>query len=95
MSAPSKAHTPEVPRAPIAETDEEYAALLDRAAAFGMVKPDTVQPDHAWFWTKDWLAGEIQASEETAEGQTFVQYSVDEFFAFLDELDRSADARRA
>jgi hypothetical protein len=74
-------------------TDDEYEALLKRAAAFGMHKPDPVPPDQAWFWTPEWLAGTIEALENHAAGRAYVQYSDEEFFAFLDEQAARADAR--
>jgi hypothetical protein len=75
-------------------TDEEYEALLKRAEALGFRKPDPVPPDQEWFWTPEWLAGEIEASEDIAAGRTVVQYSDEEFIAFLQERAKRADARR-
>ena len=70
-------------------TDEEYEALLARAAAFGYHKPDPVPPDQTWFWTPEWLAGEIEASEDIAAGRVNRYMSTEEFLASLDE--RAAD----
>ena len=86
MSAPPK------PRSNV--TDEEYAALLERAATFGIYKHDPVPPDQAWVWTPEWLAGMIEAFEDGEAGRTHVQYSDEEFFAFLEEHAARADARR-
>lgn len=66
-------------------TDEEYEALLERAAAFGIHKPDPVPPDQAWFWTPEWLAGEIEASEDIAAGRFTRFMSTEEFLVSLDE----------
>jgi hypothetical protein len=65
-------------------TDKEYTALLERAAAFGMHKPDPVPPDQAWFWTPEWLEGTIEAFEDRAAGRIYSQDSDEEFFAFLE-----------
>ena len=72
-------------------SDAEYEARLERAAAFGMHKPDPVPPDQAWFWTPEWLAGTIEALENHAAGQVYSQDSDEEFFAFLDEHAAKAD----
>jgi hypothetical protein len=76
------------------DEDEEYQALLKRAEAFGIHKPDPVPPDQAWFWTYEWLEGTIEALENQAAGRVFTQYSDEEFFAFLDEHAAHADAQR-
>jgi hypothetical protein len=82
---------------PLAEDqdqDEAYAALLERAKAFGIHKPDPVPPDQAWFWTHEWLAGELEALEDIQAGRIYSQESDEEFLAFLDEVAARADARR-
>jgi antitoxin PrlF len=75
-------------------TDEEYEALLRRAEAFGLHKPDPVPPDQEWFWTPDWLAGEIEASEDIAAGRVYSQDSDEEFIAFLTAWAKRANSRR-
>ena len=65
-------------------TDEEYEALLKRAEALGFRKPDPVPPDQEWFWTPEWLVGEIEASEDIAAGRIYSQDSDEEFFTFLE-----------
>ena len=82
-----------IPKQPPVEPDEEYAALLKRAEAFGIFKPDPVPPDQAWFWTPEWLAGTVEAYENHAAGRAYVQYSDEEFLAFLDERAARANAR--
>ena len=74
-------------------TDEEYEALLERAEALGFRKPEPVPADQEWFWTPEWLAGEIEASEDIAAGRTYVQHSDEDFFALFDERAARADAR--
>lgn len=73
-------------------TDEEYAALLERAAAFGMHKPEPLPPDQAWFWTPEWLVGEVEASEDIAAGRFARFMSTEELLASLDENAAEADS---
>jgi len=75
------------------DEDDAYAALLRRAAAVGLHKPDPVPPDQAWFWTPEWLAGEIEASEDIAAGRVTRYDSDEEFLASLEERAGRADAR--
>lgn len=77
---------------PVAE--ENDAAFWARAARYGFVRPDRIDPDQAWFWTRDWIAGEIEASEEIAAGRV-TSYASDEAFleALKDRLKPDADVR--
>lgn len=50
----------------------------------------TVIPtEQRWFWTEEWQAGEREASEEIAAGNTIVYESAEEFLGHLGELDAS------
>jgi antitoxin PrlF len=42
-------------------------------------------PDQAWFWTPEWLAGELEADAEIAAGRGTFYASDEEFLASLDE----------
>jgi AbrB family looped-hinge helix DNA binding protein len=44
-----------------------------------------LDPDQAWFWTKEWQAGEREADEEINAGRGRVFYSDEEFLASLEE----------
>jgi hypothetical protein len=79
---------------PTDEADAAYEALLRRAEALSYHKPDPVPPDQAWFWTYEWLSGEVEAQEEINAAHTFVQESDEEFLAFLEERAERADTRR-
>jgi hypothetical protein len=69
------------------------AAFWEAAAVRGYVRPERVDPDQAWFWTREWVTGEIEVDEAVAEGRTTVYWSSEEFLASLEELDRDADVR--
>ena len=43
-------------------------------------------PDQAWFWTSEWLAGELEADAEMAAGQGRVFESTEAFLAHLDDV---------
>ena len=48
------------------------------------IREGRVDPDQAWFWTPEWLAGELEADEDLAKGR------VDRFLAALEaDEDRS------
>jgi hypothetical protein len=47
--------------------------------------PEPIDPDQAWFWTKEWQAGEREADEEIRAGLGRVFYSDEEFLASLEE----------
>ncbi|MGH3828915.1 MAG: hypothetical protein ACRDRS_00465 [Pseudonocardiaceae bacterium] len=47
----------------------------------------SIPTDQRWFWTEEWQAGEREASEAIAAGDTTVHYSAEDFLAHLDELD--------
>lgn len=44
-------------------------------------------PDQAWFWTPEWLAGELQADAEIAGGQGRVFDSTEAFLKHLEEVE--------
>lgn len=57
-----------------------------------LVRPAApIDPPQAWFWTPEWLAGEIEADLDIAAGRTRRFESTEEFFKALDE-EASADA---
>jgi bifunctional DNA-binding transcriptional regulator/antitoxin component of YhaV-PrlF toxin-antitoxin module len=47
-------------------------------------------PDQAWFWTEEWLAGTHQAKLELREGKSTVYLTDDEFLAELERLHKLA-----
>ena len=76
-----------------APADEDDAAFWARAASYGFVRPERIDPDQAWFWTREWIEGEIEADIAIAEGRTTFHASTEEFLAALEEAARDADAR--
>ena len=67
------------------------AAFWETVAAYGYVRPVEVDPEQAWFWTRTWVAKEIEADIAEAEGRTTFYASEEEFLASFDE-DDLADA---
>jgi hypothetical protein len=51
-----------------------------------------VDPDQAWFWTPEWLRGELEAETEKAAGHGTRYESDEEFLPALDERSGSSDA---
>ncbi|WP_344602392.1 AbrB/MazE/SpoVT family DNA-binding domain-containing protein [Sporichthya brevicatena] len=43
----------------------------------------TIAADQAWFWSPEWQAGEVEASQEIARGETEKFDSTDEFLKSL------------
>ena len=68
-----------------APADEDDAAFWARAASYGFVRPERIDPDQAWFWTREWIEGEIEASEDIAAGRTTFYGSEEEFLNALRE----------
>jgi hypothetical protein len=42
-----------------------------------------IDPDQAWFWSPEWLAGEVEADAQIAAGQGIVHDSDEAFTASL------------
>ena len=47
--------------------------------------PDDIDPDQAWFWTPEWQAKEREAEEDIATDGLPVSYSLEGFFAALND----------
>jgi hypothetical protein len=62
------------------------AVLLEEIAA------GRIDPDQAWFWTREWQEKEREADSDLAAGKTTRYESNEEFLAALDERMKSADA---
>ena len=73
-----------------APADEDDATFWARAATFGFVRPERIDPDQAWFWTREWIEGEIEASEDIAAGRTTFYGSDEEFLSALRERPKPA-----
>jgi hypothetical protein len=70
------------------------ATFWKLAAKCGYVRPAEIDPDQRWFWTRDWITGEIECDWDEAEGRSRIYHSTEEFFAALDSWAKDADARR-
>ena len=74
-----------------ATVEEDDAAFWARAASYGFVRPEEIDPDQAWFWTREWIAGEIEVAISIAEGRGTFHGSNEEFLAALERADKDAD----
>ena len=61
------------------------ATFWELAATCGYVRPVEVDPDQRWFWTRDWVTGEIEGDWDYAEGRFTRYYSDEEFLASFEE----------
>ncbi len=68
------------------------ATFWELAGKCGYVRPDRIDPDQAWFWTRDWITGEIEGDWDYAEGRYRVHHSDEEFLASLRERAKRADS---
>lgn len=60
------------------ENTLDGAAVLLRSLSDGRI-----DPDQAWFWTPDWLAGELEADRDAKSGAGEVYEDADAFKAAL------------
>ena len=63
---------------------EELEAEIT-AAGILLRTPQPIDPNQAWFWTKEWQEGEREADEDIKAGRGRVFYSDEEFLASLEE----------
>lgn len=64
-------------------------AGLDAGNEHGPVAIE-IDPAQAWFWEQDWLAGEVEASQDVCAGDTRVFESSEAFLASLHVDDQAA-----
>ncbi len=55
------------------------------AAKCGYVRPAEIDPDQRWFWTRDWITGQIEGDWDYAEGRFTRYYSDEDFLASFEE----------
>jgi len=82
-------------------TKAELHELVDRlpdgavdgaALLLGEINAGRIDPEQAWFWTRDWQAKEREADDDLAAGRV-TRYESDEgFLAALDECTKPLDA---
>jgi hypothetical protein len=70
------------------------ATFWREVVAYGYRRPARPDPDQAWFWTRSWISGELEADLNIAEGRTNRHLTTEEFLAELDRAAADADARR-
>ncbi len=51
-----------------------------------------IDPEQAWFWTREWQVKEREADEDLAAGRGTIYESDDGFLAALDERTKPLDA---
>jgi hypothetical protein len=82
-------------------TRDELHALVDRlpdgaidgAALILLEMTDgRIDPDQAWFWTREWQAKEREADDDLAAGRGTIYASDDELLAALEERTKPLDS---
>jgi hypothetical protein len=82
-------------------TKAELHELVDRlpdgavdgaAVLLGEISAGRIDPEQAWFWTRDWQAKEREADEDLAAGRVTPYKSDEEFLSALDERTKPFDA---
>jgi hypothetical protein len=82
-------------------TKAELHQLVDRlpedavngaAIMLGEISAGRIDPEQAWYWTREWQAKEREANDDRAAGR-FTRYETDEdFLTALDERTKPLDA---
>jgi hypothetical protein len=82
-------------------TKAELHQLVDRlpedavngaAIMLGEISAGRIDPEQAWYWTREWQAKEREADDDRAAGRV-TRYQTDEdFLTALDERTKSLDA---
>lgn len=82
-------------------TKAELHALVDRlpdaavdgaAVLLGEITDGRIDPEQAWFWTREWQTKEREADDDRTAGRGTRYESDDEFLAALDERTKPLDA---
>src|ERR1700759_2070107 len=82
-------------------TKAELHELVDRlpegavdgaAILLEEISDGRIDPEQAWFWTREWQAKERKADDDVAAGRGHTDRSEDEFLAALDERTKPLDA---
>ncbi len=81
VSLPAEART--ALRLGAAAQDREVEVVT--VGGFVLILPADRDPDQAWFWTPEWLAGELEAEADKAAGRQQVFGSDEDFLAALAE----------
>jgi len=82
-------------------TKAELHELVDRlpdgavdgaAVLLGEISTGRIDPEQAWFWTRDWQAKEREADDDLAAGRATSYETDEEFLVALDERTKPLDA---
>jgi hypothetical protein len=67
------------------------ATFWELAAKYGYVRPSEIDPDQAWFWTREWVPGHMEDDWDYAEGR----FTTEKYLCAMTHVPtRSAAARR-
>ncbi|MFI5274508.1 MAG: hypothetical protein ACHQ4H_15870 [Ktedonobacterales bacterium] len=82
-------------------SDDAYRAIADAASAVGQTPEACIEawaahllrnPEQAWFWTPEWLAGEREADADLAASRTTRFDNDEDFLNALRDRAKHADA---
>jgi hypothetical protein len=82
-------------------TKAELHELVDRlpdgavdgaAVLLGEISAGRIDPEQAWFWTREWQKQEREADDDRAAGRVMTYENDAEFLAALDERTKPLDA---
>lgn len=66
------------------EEGDQLEFDLDEAGVVTVRGTTTIPADQRWFWQADWQAGEQEASEQIAAGETTIYEDAEAMFSDLD-----------
>ena len=67
-------------------------AVEGAAILLGEISDGRIDPDQAWFWTREWQTEEREADDDLAAGRATSYASDEDFLAALDERTKPLDA---
>lgn len=65
---------------------------MARRSSLGEIIDERIDPEQAWFWTREWQQRERETDEDLAAGRVTRYKSDEQFLAVLDERTKSLDA---
>jgi hypothetical protein len=68
------------------------AAVDGAALLIEEISEGRIDPEQAWFWTREWQAGEREADDDLKAGRVTRVESDEAFLALLDKRTKSLDA---
>ena len=67
-------------------------AVDGAAIILGEISDGRIDPEQAWYWTREWQAKEREADDDRAAGQVSRYETDEDFLTALDERTKSMDA---